>query len=93
MTTPEYQAWHNAKNRTTNPNVPVWPNYGGRGITMCDEWLNSFEAFFEHIGPKPGPGYSLDRIDNDGNYEPGNVRWATRTDQNRNQRPRQKESV
>ncbi len=75
--TPEYKAWGNARSRTTNPNVACWPRYGGRGITMCQEWQDSFMTFYRHIGPRP-KGRSLDRIDNDGNYEPGNCKWATR---------------
>jgi hypothetical protein len=63
-----------------------YENYGARGIKVCDEWRADFLAFFRHIGPKPGPEYSVDRIDNDGNYEPGNVRWATRSQQAVNQR-------
>jgi hypothetical protein len=55
---------------------------------MCDEWRNSFEAFFACIGPKPQPDLTLDRIDNDGNYEPGNVEWRSRSDQNKNRRKR-----
>lgn len=86
-TTPEYRAWANAKDRCFNPNVRNYASYGGRGITMCDEWTWSFEAFFAHIGSRPSPRHSLDRYpDNDGNYEPGNVRWATPTEQGRNVR-------
>ena len=88
--TPEYYAWKAARQRTTNPNDKDWGNYGGRGIAMCDSWRRSggFEKFFAHIGPKPGPSYSLDRVDNDGHYEPGNVRWADKATQSRNQRKR-----
>lgn len=80
----ESTAWRDAKRRCTNPNCKKWERYGGRGITMCDEWMNSFEQFFAYIGPKPTSQHSLDRIDNDGNYEPGNVRWATKQEQARN---------
>jgi hypothetical protein len=85
---PEYFAWKGARQRTTNPRAPQWKNYGARGITMAPEWLASFEAFLAHIGPRPGPEYSLDRIDNDGPYAPFNVRWSTRSQQERNKRPR-----
>lgn len=63
------------KNRCRNPNVSSFPNYGGRGISVCAAWLNSFEAFFAELGRRPSAIHSLGRIDNDGNYEPGNVRW------------------
>lgn len=89
--TPEYQAWVGAKARTTNPNISQWANYGGRGIRMAPEWLNDFAAFLAHVGPRPGPGYSLDRIDVDGDYAPGNVRWATQSEQMQNLRPRSPE--
>ena len=89
-TTPEYEAWHSMKQRCTNPNHAAWANYGGRGIRVCDEWLDSFEAFLVHVGPKPHPRLTFDRINNDGNYEPGNVRWATWSQQNSNQRRRKR---
>lgn len=85
--TPEYMAWGAMKQRCLNPNVPAYPDYGGRGITVCQEWIDSFEAFYAHVGPRPGPEYSLDRRDNEGNYEPGNVRWTTWDIQVRNRRP------
>lgn len=84
--TPEYIAWLNAKARVTNPRRQCWKNYGGRGIRMAAEWLHDFAAFFAHIGLRPGSGYTLDRIDNDRGYEPGNVRWATRLVQRHNRR-------
>ncbi len=83
---PEYFSWGGAKQRCFNPNAPKFGSYGGRGITMCDRWANSFAAFYEDMGPKPTRGHSLDRIENDGNYEPGNCRWATRTEQQKNKR-------
>lgn len=81
--THEYRSWAHAKGRCFNPRDGSYKDYGGRGITMCEEWRNSFQAFFEHIGPCP-EGMSIDRINNDGGYEPGNVRWAPRSIQNRN---------
>jgi hypothetical protein len=83
---PEYNAWRGMKNRCYNPKEKWFDNYGGRGITVCPAWINDFSAFFEHIGPRPGPGYTVDRIRVNGNYEPGNVRWATVREQNLNQR-------
>ena len=79
--TKEYNCWLNIKQRCHNPNHHKYPIYGGRGIIVCDEWRNDFEAFYAHIGDAPGPSYSIDRIDVDGNYEPGNVRWATKSQQ------------
>lgn len=81
----EYRSWDKAKQRCTNPKNQRYFDYGGRGIRMCPAWLNSFAAFHEYLGPRP-EGHTLDRINNDGNYEPGNVRWATRKQQYSNQR-------
>lgn len=81
---PLYGTWKDMKKRCTNPNVRHWHRYGGRGITVCPEWVDSFETFLADVGERPGPEYSLDRIDNDGNYEPSNCRWATRSEQGRN---------
>ena len=83
---PEWNAWRNARYRCTQRSSPDWVNYGGRGITMCAEWQQSFAAFYRDVGPRPTPLHSLDRKNNDGNYEPGNVRWALKSTQNRNKR-------
>lgn len=84
---PEYIAWTSMKNRCTNENCAHYGDYGGRGIEVCGQWMQSYEAFLAHVGRRPGPDYSLDRYpDNDGNYEPGNVRWATRPQQRANRR-------
>jgi hypothetical protein len=84
--TPEYQAWKGMIGRCHRPSDPAYPGYGGRGIVVCEEWRSSFVAFFSHIGPRPSPQHSLDRLDNDKGYEPGNVRWATRVQQQNNRR-------
>lgn len=87
---PEYRAWKGMRDRCNNPNTPQWADYGGRGIKVCERW-NEFDAFFADIGPRPSPEHTLDRHpNNDGNYEPGNVRWATRKEQNNNRRGRKR---
>lgn len=83
---PEYNSWCGMIARCENPNAPKYADYGGRGITVCDRRRDSFETFFEDMGPRPTPGHSIDRIDVDGNYEPGNCRWATAKVQANNQR-------
>lgn len=84
--TPEYRAWADAKSRCFNPNVRNFAEYGGRGITMCPEWQESFEAFYQDMGPRPSPIHSLDRRDTNGHYEPVNCRWSTDKEQCRNTR-------
>lgn len=83
--TPEYVAWCAMIQRCEYPKHDRWHRYGGRGITICAEWRNSYEAFLAHVGRRPTPSHSIDRYPNpDGNYEPGNVRWATRSEQAKN---------
>lgn len=81
---PEYSSWSSMVQRCTNPNNPSWPDYGGRGIAVCQRWLDA-SSFLLDMGRRP-PGTTLDRIDNTKGYEPGNCRWATVTVQNRNRR-------
>lgn len=81
---PLYHVWRSMRDRCMNPNFKQWSDYGGRGISICPAW-DDFHQFVEDMGPRP-EGCSLDRIDNDGNYEPSNCRWATKKEQQRNQR-------
>jgi hypothetical protein len=75
------------KQRCLDPKNPDFKNYGGFGVSICEQWLDSFENFLADVGPKPSPAHTLDRFPNTyGNYEPGNVRWATRTEQSANMR-------
>lgn len=85
--TREYSIWTNMKTRCTNPKSDDWENYGGRGIKICDRWINDFKAFLSDMGTCP-TGLSLDRINNDGNYSPENFRWATSAQQHANRRHR-----
>lgn len=75
--TPEYSIWSIVKQRCLNPNSSGYVCYGGKGVTIHKDWVNSFEKFFEEVGPRPGAGYHLDRIDGSKGYEPGNCRWVT----------------
>lgn len=83
---PEYRAWTNMKSRCFNESRWDYKHYGGRGITVCNRWLHSFENFYADMGPRPD-GLTLDRIDVNGDYKPKNCRWATISQQRKNVRP------
>lgn len=83
---PEYHIWQAAKARCNNSNNAKFEHYGGRGIKMCREWQDNFAVFIADVGRRPEGKYTLERIDNDGNYEPSNCQWATYATQNRNNR-------
>jgi hypothetical protein len=83
---PEYDCYKNMIGRCYRPTLPTYKRYGARGIRVCERWRDSYENFIADMGRRPSPDHSIDRIDNDGHYEPGNCRWATREQQGTNTR-------
>jgi hypothetical protein len=83
---PEYLVWCSMKRRCYNQKGRDYKNYGGRGIKVCDRWLNNYPGFLEDVGRRPSPQHTLGRINNDGDYDPLNCQWETRLSQSRNRR-------
>jgi len=90
LKTKEYRTWLGMKRRCYNSNRKDYKDYGGRGIKVCDRWLHSFQNFLSDLGRAPTPRHSIDRKNNDGNYEPSNCQWATDKEQQNNRRPRRR---
>ena len=90
--TSEYNVYYHMRARCLNPNNKDYHHYGGRGIKVCDRWLDSVVSFYQDMGERPSLKHSIDRINNNGNYEPSNCRWATQTEQAANQRLRKDNS-
>lgn len=84
--TPEFSTWTDIKSRCYNKNRKEFYRYGGRGISVCKRWLDSFDNFLADMGKRPSPNHSIERLNNNGNYEPSNCKWATMSEQQRNKR-------